>query len=125
MYRYFINFWIDKWCSTTSLSNIAGVPDGSSISDTISQFWTGNDWNIPLSLQQMPHFFEHIMIRQEQDIPNWIMDKSGRFTLKLVVSLLSLMLILLWLLSFMELYMLLKKLKRWVLLIYDLNVIMP
>jgi len=32
---------------------------------------------------------------------------------------------LLWLLSFMELYMLWRKLKRWGLLIYGLNVIMP
>ena len=30
-----------------------------------------------------------------------------------------------WLLTFMELYTLLKKLKRWVLLIYGLNVILP
>jgi len=30
-----------------------------------------------------------------------------------------------WLLNFMELYMSLKKLKRWVLLVYDLNVILP
>jgi len=27
---------------------------------------------IPLSLQQMPHFFNHIMVREEQDISNWI-----------------------------------------------------
>jgi len=52
----FINFWNDKWCSTTSLANIAGFSDGASISDTDSQFWTSCDWNIPLSLQQMPHF---------------------------------------------------------------------
>jgi len=32
---------------------------------------------------------------------------------------------LIWLLSFMKLYMLLKKFKRFVLLIYDLNVILP
>jgi len=38
--------------------------------------------DIPLPLQEMTHFFEHIMIRQEQDIPNWILDESGRFTLK-------------------------------------------
>jgi len=36
---------------TTSLENIAGLFDGASILDTISQFWTGCDWNIPLSLQ--------------------------------------------------------------------------
>ena len=32
----------------------------------------------------MPHFFNHIMIREEQDIPNWILNESGRFTLKSV-----------------------------------------
>ena len=53
----FINFSNDKWCSTDSLGNIAGLSDGASIADTISQFWTGCDWNIPLSLQQMPHCF--------------------------------------------------------------------
>jgi len=30
----------------------------------------------------MPSFFNHIMVREEQDIPNWILDESGRFTLK-------------------------------------------
>ena len=30
----------------------------------------------------MPHFFNHIIIKEEQDIPNWILDKSGCFTLK-------------------------------------------
>jgi len=44
---------------------------GSSISDTVSQFWTGCDWNIPFSLQEMPHLFSHIMVRAEHDIPNW------------------------------------------------------
>jgi len=39
----FINFWNDKWCSTTYLANIAGLCDGASISDTISQFWTRCD----------------------------------------------------------------------------------
>jgi len=38
--------------------------------------------DIPLSLQQIPHFFNHIMVREEQDIPNWILDEFGRFTLK-------------------------------------------
>ena len=70
-------------CSTTSLTNIVELPDGSSILDTVSQFWTGCDWNIPLSLQQMPYFFNHIMVREEQDIPNWILDECGHFTLKL------------------------------------------
>ena len=78
----FINFWNDKWCSTTSLANIARLSDGVSIPDTVSQFWTGCDWNIPFSLQQMPLFFNHIMIREDQDIPNWILNESGRFTLK-------------------------------------------
>jgi len=41
----------NKWCSTTSLANIAGLFDVASIPDTVSQFWTGCDWNIPLSLQ--------------------------------------------------------------------------
>jgi len=50
-------FWNDKWCFTTSLANIVGLSDGASIPDTISQFWIGCDWNIPLSLQKMPHFF--------------------------------------------------------------------
>jgi len=31
----------------------------------------------------MPHFFNHIMVREEQDIPNWILDDFGLFTLKL------------------------------------------
>ena len=61
----FINLWNDKWCSTTSLANIAGLSNGASIPDTISQFWIGYDWNIPLSLQQMPHFFNHIMVRED------------------------------------------------------------
>ena len=30
----------------------------------------------------MPHLFSHTMVRAEQDIPNWILDESGRFTLK-------------------------------------------
>jgi len=30
----------------------------------------------------MPHLFSHIMVRTEHDIPNWIIDESGRFTLK-------------------------------------------
>ena len=42
-----------------------------------------------------------------------------------MVSLLSLIFRLFWLLSFMELYIPSKKLKRWVLLVYDLNVILP
>jgi len=59
----FISFWNDKWCSTTSLANIVRLFDGASILDTISQFWTSCDWNIPLSLQQRPHCFKHIMVR--------------------------------------------------------------
>jgi len=47
----FINFWNDKLCAPTSLANIAGLSNGASIPDTVSQFWTGGDWNIPLSLQ--------------------------------------------------------------------------
>jgi len=78
----FINFWNDKWCATTSLANIAGLSNGASILDTISQFWTGSDWNISLSLQQMPRLFSHIMVGVEQNIPNWILDESGRLTLK-------------------------------------------
>jgi len=78
----FINFWNDKWCSTTSLANIAGLSDGASIPDTVYQFWSGCDWNIPLSLQQMALFFNHIMVREEKNIPNWIFDESGHFTLK-------------------------------------------
>ena len=46
----FINSWNKKWCSTTFLENIAGLSDDASIPDTVSQFWTGCDWNIPLSL---------------------------------------------------------------------------
>ena len=41
-----------------------------------------SDWNILLSLQQMPHLFSHIMVRADQDVPNWILDESSRFTLK-------------------------------------------
>ena len=65
----FINSWNDKWCDTTSLANIVGLSDGVSIPNTVSQFWTGGDWNIPLSLQQMTQL-SHIMVRAEQDIPN-------------------------------------------------------
>jgi len=61
----FINLWNDKWYSTTSLANIAGLSDGASISRYSLS-------NIPLSLQQMHHFFNHIMVREEQDITNWI-----------------------------------------------------
>jgi len=45
--------------------NIAGLFDGAHIPDTVSQFWTGCDWNIPFSLQQIPHLFNHIMVREE------------------------------------------------------------
>jgi len=62
----FIKFWNDKWCSTTSLANIAGLSDGVSIPATVSQFWTGCDWNISLSLQHMPHFFNYIMVREDK-----------------------------------------------------------
>jgi len=31
----------------------------------------------------MPHLFSHIMVREDQDVPNWILDKYGWFTLKL------------------------------------------
>ena len=34
----FINFWNDKWCSTTSLANIAGLCDCASILDTDFHF---------------------------------------------------------------------------------------
>ena len=64
------------------MANIGGLSDGASIPDTASQFWTGCDRNISLSLQQMPRFFNHIMVREEQNLPNWILDESGRFTLK-------------------------------------------
>ena len=30
----------------------------------------------------MSHFFNHIIIREEHNIPNWIQDEFGRFTLK-------------------------------------------
>jgi len=30
----------------------------------------------------MPHYFNHIMVKEEQDIPNWFLDEFGRFTLK-------------------------------------------
>jgi len=30
----------------------------------------------------MPNLFSHVMVMAEQDIPNWILDESGRFTLK-------------------------------------------
>jgi len=33
----FINFWNDKWYSTTHLAHIAGLFDGISIPDTVSQ----------------------------------------------------------------------------------------
>jgi len=32
----------------------------------------------------MPHPFSHIMVKEEHDIPNWILDESGHFILKLV-----------------------------------------
>jgi len=31
----------------------------------------------------MPHFFNHIVVSEKHDIPNWILDEYGRFTLKL------------------------------------------
>ena len=46
----FINFWNDKWCGTNSLENIVRLSYGASILDTVSQFWTGENWNISLSL---------------------------------------------------------------------------
>ena len=78
----FINFWNDKWCSTTPLAHIVGLSNGINIPDTISQFWIGCDWNLLLSLEQMPHLFSHIMVTADQDVPNWILDESGRSTLK-------------------------------------------
>jgi len=30
----------------------------------------------------MPYFFNHMMVREEHNIPNWILDEFGRFTLK-------------------------------------------
>ena len=30
----------------------------------------------------MSRLFSHIMVRVKQDIPNWVLDESGRFTLK-------------------------------------------
>jgi len=30
----------------------------------------------------MPYLFSHIMTRAKHDIPNWILDESGCFTLK-------------------------------------------
>ena len=39
----FINFWNDKWCSTTPLTHIARLFDGISIPDKVSHFWTGRD----------------------------------------------------------------------------------
>jgi len=30
----------------------------------------------------MPSLFSHIMVKEEHNIPNWILDESGRFTLK-------------------------------------------
>jgi len=30
----------------------------------------------------MPHLFSHIMVKVEQDIPNWILDEFGRLTFK-------------------------------------------
>jgi len=38
------------------LANIARLSNGASIPDTVSQLWTSCDWNIPLSLQQMPNW---------------------------------------------------------------------
>jgi len=63
-------------------SKYCRLSDGASIPNTVSHFWTNCDWNISLSLQQMPHFFNHIMVREEQDIPNWILYESCCFTLK-------------------------------------------
>jgi len=34
----FFNFWNDKWCSITSLANIAGLSDDVSLPDIVSQF---------------------------------------------------------------------------------------
>jgi len=64
------------------LTHIARLSDGINISDTVSQFWAGRDWNISLSLQQIPHLFSHIMVMAYQDFSNWILYESGRFTLK-------------------------------------------
>jgi len=30
----------------------------------------------------MPHIFNHIIVMEEQDLPNWILDEFGHFTLK-------------------------------------------
>ena len=77
----FIDFWNDKWCSTTSLANITGLSNSASISNTVFQFWTGCDWNIPLFFIVVASFFNQIMVREEQDIPSWILYEFGRFTL--------------------------------------------
>ena len=75
-------------------------------------------------------------IRWEFPSPGWVKINNDSVTrgylgfaacggILLVVSLLSLIFRLLWLLSFRELYRPFMKLKRWVLLVYDLNVILP
>jgi len=37
----------------------------------------------------LPNFFNHVMVREEQDISNWILDESGCFTLKLAKTFFS------------------------------------
>jgi len=37
----------------------------------VSQFSNSSDWIISSTLQQVNHFFEHIMIRNEHDTSTW------------------------------------------------------
>jgi len=41
-----------------------------------------SDWTILSTLQHVNHYFNDVIIRQEQDTPNWSLDDSINFTLK-------------------------------------------
>jgi len=78
----FINFWNDKWCCTTSLANTAGLSDGPTFQIQSLSFGQVVIGIFPCLYSRCLVSFNHIMVREEQDISNWILDESGCFTLK-------------------------------------------
>jgi len=82
----FINFWNDKWCSSTSLASIAGLYDGANIQIQSLNFGLVVIGIFSCLYSRCLIFFIHIMVREEQDIPNWILDEFGCFTIKSAIT---------------------------------------
>jgi len=78
----FINLWNDKWCYTTSLEILQGYMMVLTFRIQSLNFGHVVIGIFPCLYNKCLIFFNHIMVREEQDIPNWILDESGRFALK-------------------------------------------